>query len=95
MQEHNSQDDQPADDFSLLMTKARRLNHMNQKYEKGQKKLKKTKPKAKTSDNHPAPLPHAVEGKRERDIDISRQLPRAKRRRRPHSEGFIGIASSS
>ena len=67
---------------------------MNLKTEK-LKKLKKTKPKMETGDHHPLPLPHAAEGKRERDIDISRQLPRAKRRRRPHVEGYLGIAASS
>ena len=74
---------QPLDDTVLLTTKARRLNHVNQKNEKKLKKLKKTKPKVKDNNHHPLPLPYAVDGKRERDVEISRQLPRAKRRRRP------------
>ena len=92
-----SQDEEePLDDCILLTTKARRLNRVNLKTEKKLKKLKKTKPKMKIiGDHHPLPLPHAVEGKRERDIDISRQLPRAKRRRRPHVEGYLGIAANS
>ena len=88
-------DDQPEENGVLLTTKARRLNHVHQKNKKKRKKLKKIKPKGETSDHHPLPLPHAAEGKRERDVDISRQLPRAKRRRRPHIEGYLGIAASS
>jgi hypothetical protein len=68
---------------------------VHQKTQKKLKKLKKTKSKGKASDHHPLPLPHGVEGKRERDVEISRQLPRAKRRRRPHIEGYLGIAASS
>ena len=91
-----SQDEEePLDDGILLTTKARRLNRVNQKTQKKLKKLKKTKSKGEASDHHPLPLPHGVEGKRERDIEISRQLPRAKRRRRPHIEGYFGIAASS
>jgi len=88
-------DEQPEENGVLLTTKARRLNHVHQKNKKKLKKLKKTKPKGETSDNYPLPLPHAAEGKRERDVDISRQLPRAKRRRRPHLEGYLGIAATS
>ena len=87
---------QPPDDCILLTTKARRLHRVNQKNGKKLKTLKQTKSKGEASDHHPLPLPHAVEGKRERDVDISRQLPRAKRRRRPHIEGYFGrIAASS
>ena len=88
-------DEQPEENCVLLTTKARRLNHVHQKNKKKLKKLKETKPKGETSDHHPLQLPHAAEGKRERDVDISRQLPRAKRRRRPHLEGYLGIAASS
>ena len=91
-----SQDEEePLDGCILLTTKARRLNRVNQKTQKKLKKLQKTKSKGEASDHHPLPLPHGVEGKRERDIEISRQLPRAKRRRRPHIEGYFGIAASS
>ena len=92
-----SQDaEQPEENCVLLTTKARRLNHVYQKNKKKLKKLKKTKSKGETSsDHHPLPLPHGVEGKRERDVEISRQLPRAKRRRRPSIEGYLGIAASS
>ena len=80
----SQEEEQPLDDCILLTTKARRLNRVHQKTQKKLKKLKKTKSKGKASDHHPLPLPHGVEGKRERDVEISRQLPRAKRRRRPH-----------
>ena len=90
-------EEEPLDDCIILTTKARRLNRVNQKTEKKlNEKLKKTKSKGETNNHHhPLPLPHGVEGKRERDVEISRQLPRAKRRRRPHVEGYLGIAASS
>ena len=88
----SQEEEEPLDDYIILTTKARRLNRVNQKT---QKKLQKTKSKGEASDHHPLPLPHGVEGKRERDIEISRQQPRAKRRRRPHIEGYFGIAASS
>ena len=75
-------------------TQGRRLKHRYKRKKfmrKGLKKTDMTKPKgAKTHDHHPLPLPHATDGKQERDIEISLQQPRAKRRRRAGAEEAYG-----